>query len=98
VDVLSEEHGNRRYYILHLPYRKKILPWRSSDYDEMGRIVETPPLSAQAIGKHKVFTYLHPERWHEVLMTEEVVTHLIEAQLTGLAFIPAPVSNLTVTN
>lgn len=96
VEVKSIEHGPRTYYLLHLPYRKRILAWRSGHYGPNGGIIETPPVSTPLIGEHRIFTYLHPERWHEVILRQDVVDALRDNSITGHAFMPVSVTDAVV--
>jgi hypothetical protein len=87
------------YYILCLPYRKKVQVLRQQNINpETEGLTGEPPISQPAVGPHRVFTYLdpRPERRNDVLLAGPAAEALRSSGLTGFALAPLPATGLGV--
>jgi hypothetical protein len=85
--TVQAPHEARPYYILQLPYRKKVLVIRQANIDAEGFLTGQPPISAADVGPARVFTYIdpRPECRHDVVLHEQVAQALAGSGLAGAA-------------
>jgi len=76
------------YYLLHLPYRYKVLVVKHEVLTTTGELGKRAPLSLSALDHHQVFTYLTevPALRFDVVVSERVRNAMLDADLTGIGF------------
>lgn len=79
------------YFIVCLPYRKKVQVFRQENIDNDTEAVKGEPVISQpAVGPHRVFTYLDPRpaRRNDILLAGPAADALRTSGLSGFALHP----------